>query len=322
MESHYLHISPWHKTQRRKQGKGNFLYVRYADDFVVLCNGTKAEAQNMQEELRIHLDNMGRKLSEEKTKITHRTEGFAFLGYRIEKSIGETGKMVPKVLIPENAITRFRHKIREITCPRTSKESISAKILALNSLTRGWCQYYAITSSPSKEFNRLNPGLYWGLAHWLGRKYKTSIQEVIKRFGKEHTFGTIRVTLKMPGEYKAKKRLGKTWHNPYTKKEEVRGEKERIKRESLFSYDKLWTGPEDRHGWRDLREEAILLKGTTCNLCGTTLHPSEVEVDHITLRAKFKDPTEADSMANLQILCTPCHRAKTKTDLKVLSRMR
>ena len=37
---------------------------------------------------------------------------------------------------------------------------------------------------------------------------------------------------------------------------------------------------------------------------------------------KFKAPTEADHLENLQVLCTKCHRAKTKTDLKVLSRMR
>src|SRR6266446_1205309 len=58
MESKYLNISQWLRTQRRKQGKGNYLYVRYADDFVVLCNGTKADAQTMKEELRGLLDNM------------------------------------------------------------------------------------------------------------------------------------------------------------------------------------------------------------------------------------------------------------------------
>ena len=31
MESKYLNISQWLRTQRRKQGKGNYLYVRYAD---------------------------------------------------------------------------------------------------------------------------------------------------------------------------------------------------------------------------------------------------------------------------------------------------
>ena len=52
------------------------------------------------------------------------------------------------------------------------------------------------------------------------------------------------------------------------------------------------------------------------------LHPSEVEIDHDTPRKRFKDKTEADRMKHLQPLCTSCHRAKTKTDLKVLSRMR
>ena len=49
---------------------------------------------------------------------------------------------------------------------------------------------------------------------------------------------------------------------------------------------------------------------------------SEVQMDHIIPRAKFQDHREADYMSNLQPVCTPCHRAKTKTDLKVLSRMR
>ena len=190
MESKYLNLSKWHRNQRRKQGKGNFLYVRYADDFVVLCNGTKAEAHAIKEELGTFLSTMGLTLSEEKTKVTHITEGFTFLGYKIEKSIGETGKMVPKVLIPESATTRFRNKVREITAPGTSHESMSARITALNNLIRGWCQYYSITSSAQTEFHKLNTELFWDMAHWLSRKYKTSIPVVIRRFRRGNTFGT------------------------------------------------------------------------------------------------------------------------------------
>ena len=36
MESTYLNLSKYQKTTRKKRRKGNFLYVRYADDFVVL----------------------------------------------------------------------------------------------------------------------------------------------------------------------------------------------------------------------------------------------------------------------------------------------
>jgi RNA-directed DNA polymerase len=81
MESNYLKLSDKQRLRRRAEGKANFLYVRYADDFIVLCNGTKAEALKMKEELKTVLDHMGLTLSEEKTKITHITEGFDFLGY-------------------------------------------------------------------------------------------------------------------------------------------------------------------------------------------------------------------------------------------------
>jgi len=79
MESNYLNLDQQARIRRRKAGKSNYLYVRYADDFVVLCNGTKAEALEMKEELKVVLDSMGLTLSEEKTKVTHITEGFDFL---------------------------------------------------------------------------------------------------------------------------------------------------------------------------------------------------------------------------------------------------
>jgi RNA-directed DNA polymerase len=323
MESNYLNLSKWKRRQRRVGGKGNFLYTRYADDFVVLCNGTRADAQHMKEELGELLSTMGLKLSEEKTKITHITEGFIFLGYRIIRCMGRNGTMVPKVLIPESAMRGFQHKMREIFAPSTTSASVRAKITAQNRLTRGWCQYYRNTSAPAKVFSALSHELFWEMAHWLGRKYKTTMPRVMQRFREGNTFRTKAAQLARPDEYIAKKLLMKTWHNPYTGKE-TRA------REVLFSLEPLWTGSEDNsQGWSDLREEVILLKGTICALQGSTcakggtpLHPSEVEIDHIHPRASFKDLTEADRMGNLQPVCTPCHRAKTKIDLQVLSRMR
>jgi RNA-directed DNA polymerase len=82
MESNYLSLSEYQRWKRRRQGESNYLYVRYADDFVVLCNGTNAQALAMKEELKHVLDHMGLKLSEEKTQVTHITEGFTFLVQR------------------------------------------------------------------------------------------------------------------------------------------------------------------------------------------------------------------------------------------------
>ncbi len=71
MESKYLNLTEAQRYWRRKKGYGNYLYVRYADDFVILCNGTKAEALHMKEEIKDFLNQIGLKLSEEKTKVTH-----------------------------------------------------------------------------------------------------------------------------------------------------------------------------------------------------------------------------------------------------------
>jgi group II intron reverse transcriptase/maturase len=327
MESNYLKLPEHRRSARRKQGKSNFLYVRYADDFVVLCNGTKAQALEMKEELKHVLDNMGLKLSEEKTKVTHITEGFQFLGYWIERSIGTRGEMVPKVLIPKSAIMRFRHAIRRILAPNTTSDSTVAKITAMNRLTRGWCEYYRSTNGPAEIFNKLDKEIYEGMAHWLGKKYDIGSKKVRDRYqfslGLPSGLGTKTITLLSPHAYKAKKLLVKTWHNPYTANEAIIQEK-------YIWYESLWSGYENRKGRRDLREEVIQLKGTVCalnmpDICeskGKPLHPSEVEIDHIIPRKKFKDPTEADRMGNLRPTCTPCHREKTKTDLRVLSRMR
>jgi RNA-directed DNA polymerase len=321
IETKYLNFTEQQRAVRRKRGKGNFLYVRYADDFVVLCNGTKAETQAMKKELGEFLSTMGLTLSEEKTKVTHITEGFDFLGYRVIRGRGARGKMVPKVLVPKKAIIRYRHKIREMLARHTAEESVGLKIQKLNWLTRGWGEYYRYVSSPSKAFKKIKDELFWKFAHWLGRKYDNNMPAIMRRFRKGSTFRIGAKVLLMPTEYKAKKFLSKTWHNPYTEKDEVSKEKERIKRESLFSYDNIKLG-ERRPGEIDLRDEILLRDGPICARCKKEFNPWEVQVDHIIARARFKRPEDADRLENQQVLCTECHRAKTKIDLKVLSRVR
>src|SRR5215475_8115437 len=167
MESKYLNLTESQRLYRRKKGLGNALYVRYADDFVVLWNGTKAEAHAIKQEIGEFLRTMGLTLSEEKTKVIHTTEGFDFLGYRIIRSRGTSGKMVPKVLVPKKAVKQFRVKVRQILAPNPTKESIGYTIQRLNWLTRGWCEYYRCTSSPSWAFRHIDAELHWDFAHWL-----------------------------------------------------------------------------------------------------------------------------------------------------------
>ena len=82
--------------------------------------------------------------------------------------MGTSGKMVPKVLIPQKAIKQCQYKVRGMLGPRTTNESFSAKILALNRLIRGWCAYYRSTSSPQWGFREVERKLIWDMA--LARK--------------------------------------------------------------------------------------------------------------------------------------------------------
>jgi Group II intron, maturase-specific domain/HNH endonuclease len=230
--------------------------------------------------------------------------------------------VVPKVLIPKNATEKYHDRVQKALAPNTHKESVKTKIMALNRLTNGWCQYYRIASNSPKVFNKLNYELFWKMAHWLGRKWELSMPKVMKKYYANSTFEIKTSKMALPSDHKVKKLLTKTWHNPYTAKEA-------IARERLIILESLWSGNEYRQRGTDIRKEVIAAKGTICAIngpdCeskGTPLHPSEVEVDHIILRARFKNPKDADHMKNLQVLCTKCHRAKTKNDLKVLSRMR
>jgi retron-type reverse transcriptase len=42
----YTALPSLEKVARRKSGKANYVYVRYADDFVILCNGTEASGRD------------------------------------------------------------------------------------------------------------------------------------------------------------------------------------------------------------------------------------------------------------------------------------
>lgn len=317
MEEKYLSLTERERYKRRRMGLPNYIYVRYADDFVVLSNGTKVQAEEMRKELHDFLEEkLQLTLSMEKTKITHITEGFKFLGFWIERSVGQSGKMVPKIRIPNEAITRFQIKMRIALKPSTCQDSTIAKISALNRIIRGWCQYYQYTSSPSYAFNKIGYDVFWEMAHWLGRKYKANMPDILRRFHKNGVFAKGSVCLLKPNEFKPKRYKLRKIENPYTT------DPIQIWREKLFEPDEVGLGKETRPGQADIRELALEAYGLTCKICGIQLHEWEAQVDHIKPRSKFSRPKDADVLENLQILCTTCHRAKTKSDQQVLSRMR
>lgn len=76
--------TPSRRTARRRKGQPNWRICRYADDFVVLVHGTGADVEALREDIAEVLHPIGLRLSESKTQVVHMSEGFDFLGFRIQ----------------------------------------------------------------------------------------------------------------------------------------------------------------------------------------------------------------------------------------------
>lgn len=155
--------------------------IRYADDFVVLDSELRVieEAKKITEDF---LSELGLKLSEKKTQITHTFKeyegrvGFDFLGFNIRQfpcsdkqsgSIGGTErKRGHKTIIKpsKDAVKRHLDKLSEII--DKNKNSSQEKLInALNPVIRGWTGYYATVAS-SSTFSKLSSITFQKLRGW------------------------------------------------------------------------------------------------------------------------------------------------------------
>lgn len=312
----YTSLPQREKTKRRKQGLANYTYVRYADDFVVLCNGSKSQAESLREELSSFLTTTLRlDLSKEKTRITHLNDGFKFLGFWIYREQGHNG-MKTKVTIPKEALDKINHMVAITLAPASHVHSIDTKILALNRLVSGWCRYYQYTSKASTQFNQLDYLVFWRMAHWLGRKFQLPIPGVLRKFCTDKRFVGQKQQLVRATEFPTlqyKQRFLKP--NPYLVQEK------RLERETLPN-ETYWTGYEARPGMADLRPLILERDEYTCQKCGNAVTTHTSETDHIRPVRRFKRPVDANTPDNLWTLCITCHKRKTKDERQAESRVR
>ena len=108
-------LDPNARQRRRKAGLGNYKMVRYADDFVVVSNGTKAEVKTIKQDIQQFLENkLHLTLSEEKTAITHVNDGFDFLGLHIQRK-RVSGKWAVHLQPTVKAKERVKRKLKDLT---------------------------------------------------------------------------------------------------------------------------------------------------------------------------------------------------------------
>ncbi|MGH3799575.1 MAG: group II intron reverse transcriptase/maturase [Pseudonocardiaceae bacterium] len=162
--------------QRRKRhrhaGGATYKLVRYADDFVILVNGTQAHAQDLWTKVADLLQPMSLTLSVEKTRAVHIEDGFDFLGWRIQRRTkAGTAKKVIYTYPSKKSLHAITRKVRTITRRSGSPYvSLDQLLKHLNSVTRGWCNYFRHGVS-SATFRYLYHFMWHSVVRWLRARH-------------------------------------------------------------------------------------------------------------------------------------------------------
>ncbi|MEJ2330896.1 MAG: group II intron reverse transcriptase/maturase [Gammaproteobacteria bacterium] len=179
-------------VRENRQWKPAVAYCRYADDFVVIVKGTKAEAKAVREECRAFLEGeLKLTLNMEKTRVTHVNDGFTFLGHRVVRKRGPRGTMRPVTTIPKDKLRNFAAKLTKELSGNYSENTIDL-IETLNRRLAGWANFYRFTDYTAVMYSKIDRIVFWKLAHWLARKYRTSIKSLMRQWIRRPADGTAK----------------------------------------------------------------------------------------------------------------------------------
>jgi group II intron reverse transcriptase/maturase len=177
-------------------------YVRYADDFLVMVNGSKALASILKAEIGGFLkDKLNLELSEEKTLITHLPSNNArFLGYEIQNAHNDTaisqdskGRRFRSIngtiqlLVPTDVINSklraFTKGKKAAARPERVNDPVLNTLTAYNAEIQGLYNFYRLATDVSTKLYKFKHYHYDSLLKTIAQKEKTSISKVLKKYG-------------------------------------------------------------------------------------------------------------------------------------------
>jgi RNA-directed DNA polymerase len=307
------------KPNRRKK----LLYVRYADDFVVLHQDREiiVQAKEIIERL---IRPMGLELHPGKTRIAHtyakvedENPGFKFLGFWIRNyPVGKTkrGKRGAeyKTFIrphPQN-ISDVLRKIKVIL---KAKKEVNVIVDLLNPIIRGWANYFSTVAS-KRAYSAMDKKLMIKLMKWAKRKHPTRTKEWIrsKYLIRDTEKGKARLRFGYIDKFQNLKGIHTFAETPIIRHVKITGSR------SIYDNDLIyWSSRGRALGNRSLSRSMIrLLKAQDgqCGICTLKFIPGEiVEVDHIIP----KKSGGKDFYNNLQLVHGHCHDTKREPILLI-----
>jgi RNA-directed DNA polymerase len=155
--------------------------IRYADDFVVLCQ-TEAQAQAAMNWLHATLGRLKLTLQPEKTRVVNLSEGqegFDFLGFHIRRvaSWRYRGQSYCQRWPSKRALGAIRARIKAVIGPRSQlSRRLAEKVRLLNPVLRGWGNYFRWGNS-SRKFVQIDSYVQERLALFDSKKRGRSGRE-------------------------------------------------------------------------------------------------------------------------------------------------
>jgi len=153
--------------------------VRYADDFVIMCD-TKSACEQAKRVVDAILDELKLELHPEKTKqveLTEGKQGFDFLGCHLRKRM--SGRLLEKYgkrryflqrWPSHQALKKVRARVKQLVGPhRNYVKDVRVLIRDLNPLLRGWGNYFC-TGNAARKFNQLDSYVRWRLLRFLVKR--------------------------------------------------------------------------------------------------------------------------------------------------------
>jgi RNA-directed DNA polymerase len=131
----------YRRARLRAKGEPTWRIIRYADDFTILINGVEEHALALRDEVAQVLTRLGLRLSAEKTRVVHMSEGFEFLGRRIQwRRKRGTNKWHVYTFIAPRAIRSVKAKIRALTHRKSQRDPDLRKSVRCDCLGGSWCE--------------------------------------------------------------------------------------------------------------------------------------------------------------------------------------
>ena len=147
----------------------------------MLADGSRQDTEALREQIATVLATLGLRFSEAKTRVVHLSEGFSFLGFRIQwRRKRGTAKWYVYTFIDDRPVRSLKAKIRALT-HRTSQQDLGYVLTRLNQVMHGWANYFRHAVAKN-TFTMLDNFAWWRVIRMLRQRHHWRWKDVRRQF--------------------------------------------------------------------------------------------------------------------------------------------